>query len=218
MALFFKLTYIKRFSNIEAYFDVFTGYEHFTNGVRTKKATGDPADRWILVSPGFSSFTVTSPRIVGHKNPSLRNRSPPSSHDFNRSESLPGRLPMSTFVSTNFCSPGWKMYLFLESTLTLEKKTFLDLYRMPLKKNWWDDWIYRYSMLSIRCSNTGCLGKLWQIWIWVVFTEQSSESELFSPDPEFSSEFWGEAGPKNSSMAPAILLEYEHLLGVSPPT
>ena len=26
------------------------------------------------------------------------------------------------------------MYLFLESTLTLENKTFLDLYRMPLKK------------------------------------------------------------------------------------
>ena len=71
---------------------------------------------------------------MGHKNPSLRNRSPPSSHDFNRSESLPGRLPMSTFVSTNFCSPGWKMYLFLESTLTLENKTFLYLYRMPLKK------------------------------------------------------------------------------------
>ena len=26
------------------------------------------------------------------------------------------------------------MYFFLESTLTLENKTFLDLYRMPLKK------------------------------------------------------------------------------------
>ena len=60
-------------------------------------------------------------------------------------------------------------------------------------------------MLSIRCSRVGCLGKLWQIWTWTMFSEASPDSFLSdSLLLEFCPGLWGEGGPKKSNIADAM--------------
>ena len=91
-------------------FQVSTSYYHFTNGVRTTKPTTDPADRKTVFSVGFCNDTLSSPRLVGQRKPSLRNLSPTVSKGFSQGfsskESRPGLRVMETFVHTVFTSPG----------------------------------------------------------------------------------------------------------------